>query len=268
MQVPNENVGLMHLHHKRHIHAIQQMLASAIWVALCLIRVVFLSLASNQTNTTRLPYKARGWRCAFSKTKQPAHRNHFSATATAASDMHFVISYTPHTRKIVLHCLLVTTPMLASALVILGIVYSKLVTSNCPDVELCRGSDFANSTSNHVYYVDYPAARLAFISSWSSTVSFALVSFLMAFSAYINAAELLGASESGEQDSLPTPHQMSVLLRVLNAELMVLWDLAALRVKSVFWRAEKDSSDPTTLHQTSPILSTSITILLGGIVAR
>jgi hypothetical protein len=159
-------------------------------------------------------------------------------------------------------------PMLASALVILGIVYSKLVTSNCPDVELCRGSDFANSTSNHVYYVDYPAARLAFISSWSSTVSFALVSFLMAFSAYINAAELLGASESGEQDSLPTPHQMSVLLRVLNAELMVLWDLAALRVKSVFWRAEKDSSDPTTLHQTSPILSTSITILLGGIVAR
>jgi len=90
----------------------------------------------------------------------------------------------------------------------------------------------------------------------------------MAFSAYINAAELLGASERGEQDLLPTPHQMSTLLRVLNAELMVLWELATSRIKSVFWRAEKDSSDSTTLHQTSPILGTSIMILLFGIVAR
>jgi len=182
--------------------------------------------------------------------------------------MHFTISYPPHTRKIVLHCLLVTTPMLSSSLVILYIVYSKLITSNCPDEELCRGSNSANSTSRNAYHVDYPAARLAFISSWSSTVSFALISFLMAFSAYINAAELLGASERGEQDLLPTPHQMSTLLRVLNAELMVLWELATSRIKSVFWRAEKDSSDSTTLHQTSPILGTSIMILLFGIVAR
>jgi hypothetical protein len=158
--------------------------------------------------------------------------------------------------------------MFASSIAILYIVYSNLVTSSCLNEELCQGPDLVNATSRDAYYVDYPAARLAFISSWSATVSFALLSFLMAFSAYVNASALLGASERGDQELLPTPHQMSVLLRVLNAELMVLWDLAVSRVKKVFWKAEKESPAPKTLQQTSPILSVSIMVLLGGILAR
>ncbi|KAF2677830.1 hypothetical protein K458DRAFT_436235 [Lentithecium fluviatile CBS 122367] len=180
--------------------------------------------------------------------------------------MHLAISRSPHTRKIVLHCLLVTTPMLASSLVILYIVYTNLTTSDCPSAELCPGPAFINTTSKAFYYVDFPAARLAFISSWSSTVSFALVGFLMAIAAYVNAAALLAASERGEEDELPSPHQMSLLLRVLNAELMVLWDLAVSKIKKVFWTREKNDLSVEPIKRTSPILGASIMIFLAGII--
>ncbi|ORY07935.1 hypothetical protein BCR34DRAFT_590145 [Clohesyomyces aquaticus] len=174
-------------------------------------------------------------------------------------------TWRPHTRKILLHCALVTTPLLASSIIILYIVYANLVSSNCSNQELCSRSEFSNITSKGIYFVDFSAAKLAFISSWSSTVSFALVGFLMAFAAYASGLELLRASvDNGDQEQLPTPHQMSVLLRVLNAELMALWDLGVYKIKSAF---RKQDPDREARHKTSPILQTSVYILIAGILA-
>lgn len=155
--------------------------------------------------------------------------------------------------------------MLISSVVILYIVYANLVTPTCPLEELCQGSELRNGTSKAFYFVDFSAAQLAFISSWSATVSFALVGFLMVFVSYANASSLLQASERDDQDDLPSPHQMSVLLRVLNAEMMILWDLASSKVKRIFWNREKETEN---MQHTSPILSTSVIVLLISIAAR
>lgn len=179
--------------------------------------------------------------------------------------MRLAVEWQPYTQKIFVHCLIVTTPMVVSSLIILGIVYSNIVTSDCASQELCPGSGAINITSASFYFVDFSAARLAFISSWSATVSFALVGFLMAFASYANAASLLRASERDDQDDLPSPHQMSVLLRVLNAEMMTLWDLGLSKFKSVFWDRKKDFEG---VQRTSPVLNTSLILLLISITAR
>lgn len=155
--------------------------------------------------------------------------------------------------------------MLASSVVIIWIVYANLVRTECPNQELCPGPDLINVTSKDTYYVDFPAASLAFISSWSSTFSFALVGYLMAMCAYATAASLLRASEKADQESLPSPHQMSVMLRILNAELMMLWSLAVSKVNQVFWHRVKDDRN---VQRARPILVTTIIVLLAGIAAR
>lgn len=154
--------------------------------------------------------------------------------------------------------------MLISSIVIVYIVYTNLVNPTCTSEELCTASSL-NTTSKAFYYIDFSAAQLAFVSSWSATVSFALVGFLMAFVSYANASALLKASEGEEQDNLPSPHQMSVLLRVLNAEMIVLWDMGFAKVKRVFLKKEREEDGAT---PSSPILNTSVVVLLICIVAR
>ena len=185
--------------------------------------------------------------------------------ASRPSAMQWTLAWQPYTQKIILHCLIVTTPMLVSSIAILYIVYTNLITPTCALQELCQASEVVNVTSKAFYYIDFSAAQLAFVSSWSATVSFALVGFLMAFASYANASSLLHASEKDDQDDLPSPHQMSVLLRVLNAEMMILWDLASSKVKRVFWHREKESED---VQHTSPILGASVIILLLSLLAR
>lgn len=178
--------------------------------------------------------------------------------------MKLSLAWERYTQKIVLHCLIVITPMLVSSLVIIYIVYANLVTPSCVSRELCPASGHINTTSRAFYYINFPAAQLAFVSSWSATVSFALVGFLMAFASYANANALLRISEGQEQDDLPTPHQMSMLLRVLNAEMMVLWELGSAKFKDVFWHRKQEVE---TVKRSSPILNTSVIVLLISIVA-
>ena len=168
-----------------------------------------------------------------------------------------------HTRKIIVQCLLITTPMVASSLTIAWIVYANLVNEKCPSEELCPGSDITGATSSNYFYVDFPAARLALISSASSTLSFTLIGYLMTITAYNTAASLLRASKSGFHEELPSPYQLSTLLRVLNAELMVLWTLAISKIKRVFWHRERagDSRPPR-------VLRTGVLVFIAGIIAR
>jgi hypothetical protein len=148
-----------------------------------------------------------------------------------------------HNRKIILACGLALIPMLAFTLTFLGLVFSRSVKQNAECApgyeELCPASLSFNTTagvSSANYYVDYPAARLVFLGSLSSTISFSLVGVLMAIYSYSIACELLSVSQARDDlGALPDPYQTSMLVRVLNAELLSLWELGFVEIlRAVF----------------------------------
>jgi hypothetical protein len=168
-----------------------------------------------------------------------------------------------HTRKIFVQCFLIITPMIVSSLAIVWIVYASLVNGKCPSEELCHVSDIIGVTSTNYLYIDFPAAQLALVSSASSTISFTLIGYLMTITAYNTAASLLRASKIGVHEELPSPYQLSMLLRVLNAELMALWTLGWSKIKRVFWHGER------TGHSRPPhIVRTGVVVFIAGIIAR
>jgi hypothetical protein len=129
-----------------------------------------------------------------------------------------------HTKKILQGCLLVVVPMTSFSIVMLALVFANLTGNmTCPNADICPGPPIVNSTSPFYYYVDYPATRIVFVPSWSSTFSFALVSAIMAMAAYCSAAQLLGTFSRKEPDSqLLSPYQMSLFLRILNVDYLSL----------------------------------------------
>jgi hypothetical protein len=154
--------------------------------------------------------------------------------------------------------------MFASSFIIVYIVYANLVSARCPSEELCPSPINDISIKDH-YYVDFPAARLAFISSGSATISFALLALIMTMHSYTSSAALIHASQKNERESLPTTYQLSVLLRILNAELAVLWELALSKFRRIFWDQEANKSSTS---RSAPLLRTGVIILLAGITAR
>lgn len=179
--------------------------------------------------------------------------------------LHSVAPRGLHIRRILLQCLLVITPMIASSLTIIYIVYTNLVSGDCVSSELCPSPKTINTTSGAYYYIDFPAARLAFISSGSATISFALIGLLMAMYSYSNADTLFRASRIGDHDALPSPYQMNVVLKILNAEIVVLWELGLSKVKRVFWKLES-VSDP--VAESPRILSMGLLVLTAGVLTR
>jgi hypothetical protein len=143
---------------------------------------------------------------------------------------------------------------------------SCTLENQCPYPQLCPGPDVLNASSKHYYYVDYPAARLVFISSWSSTLSLTFVSMLMTLFGYLIASQMLRTSSAEQSTGLPSPYQTSVLMRVLNADLFALWDLGSKKVKTIFW-AKQQSSDSDDARS-PPVLRTSILVFLCCLFVR
>ncbi|KAF2026426.1 hypothetical protein EK21DRAFT_115877 [Setomelanomma holmii] len=152
--------------------------------------------------------------------------------------------------------------MLIFSFIVLYIVYANLVRASCSTEELCP--EFLNNISANHFYIEFPAARLAFISSGSATVSFALLAILMAIHSYTNAAFFLLASREGRRGPWLSPYELSTLLRVLNAELAVLWHLAFAKVKRIFWDRETDSDSSP---KSPSLLRSDVAILLAGLTA-
>ncbi|KAF2110525.1 hypothetical protein BDV96DRAFT_635562 [Lophiotrema nucula] len=174
----------------------------------------------------------------------------------------------PHARRILLACSIVVIPMMVFTIIMIWAVFAhSLGRSDCPFPELCPGQDLVNSTLAAHYYIDFSAGRLAFISSLSSTISFALVSVLMMIYAYSTASQLLNSSEDhSRQKVLPSPYQTSMLIRVLNAEMLALYELAESKIKSMFWHSER-SSDAKRKARAPGTLQSGILVLLLCIAA-
>jgi hypothetical protein len=89
------------------------------------------------------------------------------------------------------------------------------------------------SIDNSAYYVDFPAGRLACVSSLSSTISFTLVAALMTTYGFVVAQQILCLSTSSSASGIsPTPRETSTVIRILNAEVPLLRDLDSFEIVS------------------------------------
>lgn len=132
-----------------------------------------------------------------------------------------------HFTKIALSAAYVVVPMVVFTIAILVIIFSNLLDlDHCPQSELCPLIDKPGLAVSSDYYINFSVGRLAFVSSLSSTISYALVAAMMTMYGYVVAGQLLHASDtSNRQAVLPTPRGVSTLIRLLNAEMLLMWDL-------------------------------------------
>jgi hypothetical protein len=132
-------------------------------------------------------------------------------------------------RVIIVVCCLVLLPMAAFTVVLLWMIMAHLVEPlNCSIPELCMSAVQLNQTTLIAadYIVDIPVARLVFIASWSSTLSTTFVGCVMVLYSYVVASKLLQlADEDAHEHAHPNPYQVTLLIRVLNADILVVWDM-------------------------------------------
>jgi hypothetical protein len=141
-----------------------------------------------------------------------------------------------HIKKIYVACSLVTIPMVAFTIAIVSLVFiNRIDIDYCPYPQLCHDVNTPDTVMGSDYYVDFPVGRLAFVSSLSSTISFTLIAAFMVLYSYTAARQLLEASDvSQESKNLPSPHDVAILVRLLNAEAFLLWDLGIYHLRRLF----------------------------------
>jgi hypothetical protein len=173
------------------------------------------------------------------------------------------------TLRILLAASLIVVPIVSFTITILWIVFTRRVgNAQCPFLEICPGPELVNTTSTSDYFIDFPAARLAFVSSLSSTISFTLVSAMMAMYAYSAARQLFRLSNvNSNVQQLPSPDQLSVLLRMLNADVLAFWDVVSRKVTRVFWHGEA-TPDPHEEKRTPSILRDVILVFNLALLSR
>jgi hypothetical protein len=175
------------------------------------------------------------------------------------------------TRQILFICSLTLVPMIAFTIVTLWLIFHyRIGVTTCPFPQLClQHSELNISRYNFAvyYYIDYPAAQLAFIASLSSSLSFTLVGALMATFSYTSARQLLRLSVK-KKNNCPTPYNTSMLLRILNAEVMALFDIITSKFKEIFWELKKQDEEQKENATMVWILHTSVIVFVVSICAR
>lgn len=157
--------------------------------------------------------------------------------------------------------------MVAFTITILTIVFSHTIDlDECLQHDLCPFNDTSSSANSSDYYVDFPVGRLAFVSSLSSTISFAMVAAIMSLYTYVVACQLLQASElDHEHATLPTPREASNLIRLLNAEIILLLEM----MQSCYRRiARQKHADQRGKSKGSPLMRRCRIVFLLGLAAR
>jgi hypothetical protein len=144
-----------------------------------------------------------------------------------------------HNKEIVIACSLILLPMLGFSVLILGLVFDKNFRLNdCPYPELCHDVNSLDLLRGRNYYVDFPVGRLAFISSLSATIGFGCVAALMTLFSVIIARQFYDARDlSNGLENTPSPHDITLIIRLLDAETSLLWELATRLVRHITFRS-------------------------------
>jgi ABC-type Fe3+ transport system permease subunit len=189
----------------------------------------------------------------------------YSRTSTAVSSRQGTrkVAGGAHSKKIIFLAFLVVVPVIAFTITIISIVFVNIVDLNeCPDRDLCPYTDSLGPANSSNYYVDFSVGRLAFVSSLSSTISFALVAAMMSLYGYVVAKQIMHVSkEPGSQMSLPTPYGASTLIRLLNAETFLLGDVIVSGCRQILRRKRvqrKPSKQPQLLRMCMSVLLLSL----------
>jgi hypothetical protein len=158
---------------------------------------------------------------------------------------------------------LVVVPIIAFTVTIISIVFVNSIDLNdCPDRDLCPYANSPGPANSSDYYVDFSVGRLAFVSSLSSTISFALVAAMMSLYGYVVAKQIMLASkEPGSQATLPTPYGASTLIRLLNAETFLLGEMFLSGCRQILRRKrvqKKPSKQPQMLRMCMSVLLLSL----------
>ena len=95
---------------------------------------------------------------------------------------------------------------------------------------LDRVMHFSTTGGNGAYYIRFNPAVLAAIASWTSKIIPFITGSSMAVIAFFAGRRILDATKGDHADRLPTPHQMSLLINILNgAGVSPLWDTLVYR---------------------------------------
>lgn len=113
--------------------------------------------------------------------------------------------------------------LLSAGFIALVLVYQVDLKSN-PDNYLFA---VANATADpHAYFVKLDSTLLIIVASWISTLSPLLSGFAIALATYPVAQKLLHDSDISNHQTLPTPYQLSLALKLIDgATWSGLWNL-------------------------------------------
>ena len=125
-------------------------------------------------------------------------------------------------RQILISFAVMTVPMTLFSAVLLSLIYHYRITQN--------GSSSSNlafegtNPDGDAIYVNFSATIITTVASWCSTVAPLLLTFALTLASYPAAQSLFSDSQKGRVDSLPTPHQFALMLRMTsNASIGTLW---------------------------------------------
>jgi uncharacterized membrane protein len=149
-----------------------------------------------------------------------------------------------------------TLPMLAFTGALLGLIFHYRISQNTfISEDLAFNNDPIQSDA---FYVRISATALITVASWSSTVAPILIGFAITLVSYPVAKNLLIASETHDMSQLPTPFQLSLIIRMISSgSFSALWSWLTY---SFGWRGRREG-------QGRPLKSLT-TILTLGIVLR
>lgn len=152
-------------------------------------------------------------------------------------------------QEILIAFTIMTLPMLIFSGLLLGLVFHYRITQN-----YFTSSDLAfdsNQNDPNVYFVRISATTLTTVASWSSTIAPILVGFGVALVSYPVAKGLLTASENHEVAKLPTPFQLSLIVRMISSgSFSALWSWL---MYSFGWRGRREHQGPAIKSLTSRI---------------
>lgn len=120
-----------------------------------------------------------------------------------------------HIKEILLAFSVMTIPMIFFSALLLGLIFYFRITQN--DFVSANLAFALGQTNSNVIFVKMSATTLTTVASWSSTAAPILVGFAITLVSYPVAKGLLMASKRHDTAQLPTPFQLSLILRIVSS---------------------------------------------------
>lgn len=124
------------------------------------------------------------------------------------------VSMRGRTKEILLAFSIMTIPLICFSALLLGLLFHfRVKPSGSISSNLSFDTDYNES---NVIYIRMSATTFTTIASWSSTVAPLLVGFAVTLVSYPVAKSILVAAQKNDVVQLPTPFQLSLVLRILS----------------------------------------------------